>query len=123
MRKRRSLVRAAAAGAALAGALALAPTARAAEPPEPVALAFGANGVAVAEGTLEPLDVDAYTVSLNVGDRLFAALFDEKDGAFLDTRVGALPGRAAPAGRRRRRRVPLAPRVRGDELPAATSCA
>jgi hypothetical protein len=91
MRKPRCLARAAV-GAALAGALGLTAGPAAAEPPEPVALAPGANGVAVAEGALEAVDVDAYSITLNVGDRLFAALFDAQDGAFLDTRLGLFQG-------------------------------
>jgi hypothetical protein len=86
------ILRAASIAAALAGALALPPAVRAAEPPEPVALVPGANGVALAEGSLEPLDVDAYAVSLGAGDLLFAALFDETGGAFLDTRLGLFQG-------------------------------
>jgi hypothetical protein len=92
MRKPWSLLRAAASGAALAGAFGVSAAAPAAELAEPVALVAGANGVAIAEGALEPLDVDAYEISLNAGDRLFVALFDEEDGAFLDTRVGLFQG-------------------------------
>ena len=92
MRKPRSLARGVAVGAALAGALGVSVAARAAEPAEPVALTPGANGVASVEGELVPLDVDAYTITLDVGDRLFAALFDAQAGGFLDTRLGLFQG-------------------------------
>jgi hypothetical protein len=64
----------------------------AAEPPEPVALAPGANGIATARGALEPGDVDAYVVSASAGDLLFVALFDSAGGALLDTRLTVLRG-------------------------------
>jgi hypothetical protein len=92
MREPRCVLRAAAFAAALAGALALPHSVGAAEPLEPVQLAGGANGVAAVSGVLEPLDVDRYEISLKAGDRLFAALFDESDGAFLDTRLGLFQG-------------------------------
>ncbi len=75
--------------AGLAGALLAAGAAGAAEPPEPVALT---GPLATAEGSLEPEDVDVYTVSLAEGDRLFVALFDAQDGAFLDTRLAVRLG-------------------------------
>ena len=75
-------------GAALAFALLGAVSAaRAAEPAEPVGLALGPTGVAVAGGDLESLDVDRYAVSLAAGELLFVALFDPADGALLDTRL------------------------------------
>jgi hypothetical protein len=73
-----------------AAALALvcvAQVARTAEPPEPVALALGATGIAVAEGAIDSLDVDRYTVGLAAGELLFVALFDPSDGTVLDTRI------------------------------------
>ena len=61
--------------------------ARAAEPAEPVALALGPSGIAVAGGDIDSLDVDRYVVSLAAGELLFVALFDPADGALLDTRI------------------------------------
>jgi hypothetical protein len=51
---------------------------------EPVVLT---GPVATAEGELEPLDVDVYTIGVLAGEQLFVALFDERDGAFTDTRI------------------------------------
>jgi hypothetical protein len=80
---------------ALAVALGLAAgAARAAEPPEPVALA---GPVATAEGELEPLDVDSYVIDVSAGEQLFVALFDERDGAFTDTRLSVSLGGAVLA--------------------------
>ena len=62
----------------------------AAEPPEPVALSPGANGIATARGELEPGDVDDYVVSASAGNLLFVALFDAAGGALLDTRLAVL---------------------------------
>lgn len=90
--QRRAVGRGAACVAALAAVLASGAAAGAAEPPEPVALVPGANGVAVAAGTLEPVDVDTYTLALDAGDLLFAALFDAQDGALLDTRLALFQG-------------------------------
>jgi hypothetical protein len=61
--------------------------ARAAEPAEPVALALGPSGIAVAGGDIDSLDVDRYVVSLASGELLFVALFDPADGALLDQRI------------------------------------
>jgi hypothetical protein len=48
--------------------------------------------LAVASGALSPLDADTYALTLASGDRLFAALFDARDGALLDTRLGLFQG-------------------------------
>jgi hypothetical protein len=74
--------------AALAAAL-LAAGGAGAEPAEPVALS---GPLAAVEGTLAPLDVDVYTISVAAGARLFVGLFDERDGAFLDTRLAIRQG-------------------------------
>jgi hypothetical protein len=73
----------------LAGALGLHAPPSGAEPPEPVALG---GPLAAVEGTLAPLDVDVYTISAPAGSRLFVGLFDEHDGAFLDTRLAIRQG-------------------------------
>lgn len=57
------------------------------EPPEPVALSIGPSGIAVAEGSIDSLDVDRYVVGVAAGELLFVALFDPLDGALLDTRL------------------------------------
>jgi len=93
MAKRRQ--RRSGAGLVLAVALGLAVgAARAAEPAEPVALA---GPLATAEGALEPLDVDVYTIEVAAGEQLFVALFDAQDGAFTDTRLSISLGGAVLA--------------------------
>jgi hypothetical protein len=64
-----------------------APPVRAAEPAEPVGLALGPTGVAVAGGDVDSLDVDRYAVSLAAGELLFVALFAPADGTLLDARL------------------------------------
>jgi hypothetical protein len=71
--------------------------ARAAEPAEPVALALGPSGIAVAGGEIDSLDVDRYVVSLAAGELLFVALFDPADGELLDTRIAVSRGGAVVA--------------------------